>query len=159
MSLAKIKKGDTVIYRMFSGIAVSVNEVIAADEKTITIQKKDGTKVKLSRKTGKQISPKAKSERFANFITEDDGSFKPSGRAAQKGKNKTTLPPKTKGKAKPEPDDDEIEDEEEPEEKPAKKATKKTEKKPEKKPSKPAKKPAKAEEEEEDFDEEEYEEE
>lgn len=150
MSLANLKKGDTVILHMFTGIAVGVKEVLAADKSTVTIETRIG-KAKFSRKTGKQVEPEAKSERFANYITEDDGSYVPKGdKATSKKKAKKADDKKATKKAKSKPaDDEEDEDEtEEPEERPAKKS---------KKASKPAKKSKK--DKDEDFDEDEFEEE
>ena len=140
MSLANLKKGDTVILHMFTGIAVGVKEVLAADKNTVTLETRIG-KAKFSRKTGKQVESKAKQDRFANYITEDDGSYEPSGAQAKtsKKKSKKTEDKKSKTKAKAaevEEDEDEAEDEEV-EEAPAKKTkSKKTAKKPAKK-SKP----------------------
>ena len=159
MSLANLKKGDTVILHMFTGIAVGVKEVLAADKNTVTLETRIG-KAKFSRKTGKQVEPKAKQERFANYITEDDGSYEPSGAQAKASKKKAKKTEdkksKTKAKAKAaevEEDEDEAEDEEV-EEAPAKKTkSKKTAKKPAKK-----SKPVEDEDDEED-DDEEYEEE
>lgn len=76
MSLATIKKGDTVILHMFTGIAVAVKEVVDADKATITVETNKGL-TKFSRKTSKQIEPEVSNERFANYLTEDDGSFVP----------------------------------------------------------------------------------
>ena len=155
MSLANLKKGDTVILHMFTGIAVGVKEVLAADKNTVTLETRIG-KAKFSRKTGKQVEPKAKQDRFANYITEDDGSYEPSGAQAKtsKKKSKKTEDKKSKTKAKAaEVEEDEAEDEEV-EEAPAKKTkSKKTAKKPAKK-----SKPVEDEDDEED-DDEEYEEE
>ena len=159
MSLANLKKGDTVILHMFTGIAVGVKEVLAADKNTVTLETRIG-KAKFSRKTGKQVEPKAKQDRFANYITEDDGSYEPSGAQAKASKkeSKKTEDKKSKTKAKAkaaevEEDEDEAEDEEV-EEAPAKKTkSKKTAKKPAKK-----SKPVEDEDDEED-DDEEYEEE
>lgn len=157
MSLANLKKGDTVILHMFTGIAVGVKEVLAADKTTVTLETRVG-KAKFSKKTGKQVEPKAKSERFANYITEDDGSYQPAEKSAPKKKSKKdeVKKPAKKVKAKPEPEDDEEEEEDEVEEapKPAKKTKKTASKAPAKKPKK---KPEP--EEDEDFDEDEYEEE
>lgn len=141
MSLANLKKGDTVILHMFTGIAVGVKEVLAADKNTVTLETRIG-KAKFSRKTGKQVEPKAKQDRFANYITEDDGSYEPTGAQAKTSK--------TKAKAKAaEVEEDEDEEEEPP--RPAKKSKGK---------KKPAKKPQpKPEEDEEEDDDEEYEEE
>lgn len=102
MSLANLKKGDTVILHMFTGIAVGVKEVLAADKTTVTLETRIG-KAKFSRKTGKQVEPKAKQERFANFITEDDGSYEPSGAQAKTSKKKS----------KPQPEEEEDEDDDE----------------------------------------------
>lgn len=143
MSLANIKKGDTVILHMFTGIAVGVKEVVAADKATITVETAKG-KTKFSRKTSKQIEPEVSNERYCNYITEDDGSFVP--RTPAKKPSKT----KTKVKTKVEED---IEDDEE-EIKPVKKSKTKAAEKPAKK-SKTKTKPV----EEDDFDEDEYEEE
>ena len=148
MSLANLKKGDTVILHMFTGIAVGVKEVLAADKTTVTLETRVG-KAKFSKKTGKQVEPQAKSERFANYITEDDGSYQPAEKATSKKKAKKAedKKPAKKTKAKPEPEEDE-EEEEAPKPKKASKA-------PAKKAPKSKKKPAPAE----DFDEDEYEEE
>lgn len=145
MSLANIKKGDTVILHMFTGIAVGVKEVVAADKATITVETAKG-KTKFSRKTSKQIEPEVSNERYANYLTEDDGSFVP------RTPNKKAAKPKTKVKTKVEEDIEDDEDEEEI--KPVKKSkTKATEKSAKK--SKAKAKPV----EEDDFDEDEYEEE
>ena len=147
MSLANLKKGDTVILHMFTGIAVGVKEVLAADKTTVTLETRVG-KAKFSKKTGKQVEPQAKSERFANYITEDDGSYQPAEKPASKKKAKKAedKKPAKKAKAKPEPEEDEDEEEEEaPKPKKASKAPKSK------------KKPAPAEDE--DFDEDDYEEE
>ena len=156
MSLTNLKKGDKVILHMFTGIAVNCTPIIAMDGKTITIEKKDGTKVKFSKKTGKQVEPPCKSDRFANYITEDDGSYQPAEKAPSKKKVKKAddKKPSKKVKAKPEPEEDEDEDEVEEAPKPAKKTKKTTSKAPAKK-SKKKPEP----EEDEDFDEDEYEEE
>lgn len=155
MSLANLKKGDTVILHMFTGIAVGVKEVLAADKNTVTLETRIG-KAKFSRKTGKQVEPKAKQDRFANYITEDDGSYEPTGAQAKtsKKKSKNTENKKSKTKAKAKAAEVEEEDEEDEEEEPPRPAKKSKGKK------KPAKKPQpKPEEDEEEDDDEEYEEE
>jgi outer membrane biosynthesis protein TonB len=130
--LAGIKKGSKVILHMFTGIPVSLTEVIAVDKKTATIEKKDGTKIKLSLKTGKQVEPECKSEKYANFITLDDGSYDPAKRTASK--KKKAEKPKTK-KAK-----EEVEDEDEDEEVETPKKSKKAKKSEPEKPKKKSKK-------------------
>lgn len=155
MSLANLKKGDTVILHMFTGIAVGIKEVLAADKNTVTLETRIG-KAKFSRKTGKQVEPKAKQDRFANYITEDDGSYEPTGAQAKtsKKKSKNTENKKSKTKAKAKAAEVEEEDEEDEEEEPPRPAKKSKGKK------KPAKKPQpKPEEDEEEDDDEEYEEE
>lgn len=131
-TVADLKKGDNVIMKGFTGMKLGVFPVVEATEKSVTIAKKDGTKVKFSRKTGKQISGIVEGkEKFANSIMPDDGSYvAPERKApAKKADAKTT---KSKAKAKvEEPEDDEDEEEEEEEVKPAKKS---------KKPAKKAKK-------------------
>lgn len=154
MSLNNLKKGDTVILHMFTGVAVGVKEVLAADKTTVTLETRIG-KAKFSKKTGKQIEPQAKSERFANYITEDDGSYQPAEKTASKKKTKKAEDKKPSKKAKPEPEGDEAEEEDEVEEapKPAKKTKKTASKAPAKKTTKKKPEP------DEDFDEDEYEEE
>lgn len=150
MSLANLKKGDTVILHMFTGIAVGVKEVLAADKTTVTLETRIG-KAKFSKKTGKQVEPKAKQDRFANYITEDDGSYVPTGaKTPSKKKAKKAEDKKASKKAKPEPEEEDEDEDEGPEERPAKKS---------KKASKPAKKSKKSKEDDEDFDEEDFEEE
>ena len=149
MSLANLKKGDTVILHMFTGIAVGVKEVLAADKATVTLETRIG-KAKFSKKTGKQVEPKAKQERFANYITEDDGSYVPTGaKTPSKKKAKKAEDKKPSKKAKPEPEDEDEDEDEEPEERPAKKSKKTA--------AKPAKKSKKTKDE--DFDEDDFEEE
>lgn len=116
MSLSNLKKGDTVILRMFTGIAVGVKEVLAADKSTVTLETRIG-KAKFSRKTGKQIEPKAKNDRFANYITEDDGSYEPVKKGSKKKAKKANDKNVKKGKSKP-VDEDEDDDEDNPEVKP-----------------------------------------
>lgn len=150
MSFTNLKKGDTVILHMFTGIAVGVKEIVAADKNTITLETRIG-KAKFSKKTGKQIEPKAKQERFTNYITEDDGSYEPARKKANKKKAKKADDKKVKkSKSKPVDDEDE-DDEDEPEVKPkAKKSKVKAKPKAKKKPDP---------DEDEEIDEEEYEEE
>lgn len=118
--LKNLKKGDTVILHMFTGLATAVKEIVAADAKTVTIETRIG-KTKFSKKDGIQIEPAPKSPKYANFITEDDGSFVP----PVKGKKKDEKPVK---KATKKAKDEEPEEEEEAEA-PAPKKAKKVEKK------------------------------
>ena len=115
-----LKKGDKVILHMFTGCPTAVKGIISADKTTITIDTVKGEMV-FSRKTGKQIDPEPSAERYANFITEDDGSFVPPQR-------KKAAKPAKKSAAKAETEVEEEEEEEEEEPKPKKSA--KTKKKP-----------------------------
>ncbi len=117
--MLNVKKGDTVILHMFTGIPVGVKQVIKADKKTFTIVTGKGDTV-FDKKTGYQLEPECKSDRYRNYCTEDDGSFE------DYRKGKATKPAKkTAKKAKVEEEDEEDE-----EERPAKK---KSSKKPAKK--------------------------
>lgn len=154
VNLSNVKKGDKVILYLFTGLACSVKEVLKADKNTITIETNRGLSV-FSRKTGKMIEPEVKSERFASYITPDDGSFVPNSEKSSKKKAKKAEDKKVKkGKSKPVDDEDE-DDEDEPEVKPKAKKAAKPAKKSKAKPK--AKKPDPDEDEE--IDEEEYEEE
>lgn len=133
-NLANVKKGDTVILHMFTGLAVNNPTVEKVDKTTITVQTNKGTTV-FSKKTGKQIEPECKSEKYANFLTEDDGSYDPEKRTKAKKKaadKKKAAPTPTKeakvSKKKAVEVEDEDDDEEE-EEAPVKKAVVKKKKK------------------------------
>lgn len=76
VSIAKVKKGNTVILCAFTGMKIGVKDVTAADKNTVTIATDKGELV-FDRKTAKQIEPEPKAARFANFIIEDDGSYVP----------------------------------------------------------------------------------
>lgn len=106
MSLASLKKGDTVILKMFTGCPVGVKTILAADKTTLTIETGKGDTV-FSKKTGKQIEPAPSQDKYANFVVEDDGSFVPPNK--KKSKKKET-PKKSKKKSKPEPEEEEDED-------------------------------------------------
>lgn len=118
MSLKDVKKGDSVILKGFTGIKLGVFEAVKATENTITLEKKDGTLMVFSRKSGKQTNVEEGKERYANSIMEDDGSYVPPQRKKKaaddeepKAKKKTAK--KAKKKEEPEEeleDDDEFED-------------------------------------------------
>lgn len=122
--MLNVKKGDTVILHMFTGIPVGVKQVIKADKNTFTLATRKGDTV-FDKKTGYQIEPECKSDRYRNYCTEDDGSFEDyrKGKAAKPAK-KTSKKASTK-KAKVEDDDDEEDEEERPAKKSSKKSTKK----------------------------------
>lgn len=123
-TIAKVKKGDTVMLCMFTGMRVGPKEVVACDKDTVTISRNKKGNVTFSRKTGKQLKPMPKNERFASYIEEDDGTYVHPTQKKKKPAKKSTTKKATK-KAKPEPEGEE-EDAEEKDEQPAsKKATKK----------------------------------
>jgi hypothetical protein len=138
MSIANLKKGDSVILKGFTGIKLGVFQVSAATKKTVTILKKNGDEMIFDRKTGKQVNVEEGKEKYANSIMEDDGSYvAPATRGASKKKaaKKPTKPEPVEEDEEDEEDEDEDEEEEEP--KPVKKPGKKTAK------AAPAKKPSK----------------
>ena len=144
MSLAKIKKGNTVIMCGFTGMKLGVYPVVKADTKVITIEKADGSEVEFDRKSGKQLNPK--NPAYANIIIEDDGSYvnprdirkatKAKQEKAEMRKKAAEAAKAKKKKAKEEADEEELEEDEEgeaPKKKPAKskKPSKKKVKEPE----------------------------
>lgn len=122
--MLNVKKGDTVILHMFTGIPVGVKQVIKADKNTFTLATRKGNTV-FDKKTGYQIEPECKSDRYRNYCTEDDGSFEDyrKGKATKPAK-KTAKKTSTK-KAKVEEEDDEEPEEERPAKKSPKKSVKK----------------------------------
>ena len=162
-SLAKVKKGDTVMLCMFTGLRAGPKEVIACDSKTITIDRKKKGEAVFDRKTGKLIKPKPDNDRYASYIEEDDGTFVHPMHKDKKSKSKKAAKKATK-KAKPEPEVEEEEiEEEEVEETPApkKKSTKAATKKkpaPKKKPEPEPEEDDEDEDEDDDFDDDDFEE-
>lgn len=73
--MLNLEKGDKVILKGFTGIKLGVFEVARVTDKTVTVLKKDGSKMIFSKKTGKQINVEEGKERFANSIMENDGSY------------------------------------------------------------------------------------
>lgn len=138
--ISKVKKGDTVMLCMFTGLRAGPKEVIACDSKTITISRKKRGEAVFDRKTGKLIKPKPDNERYASYIEEDDGTFV---HPMHKTKNKKKASKKSSKaatkKAKPEPEVEEDEEDVEVEETPAPK--KKASKPSTKKKAAPKKKP------------------
>lgn len=87
--MLNVSKGDKVILKGFTGIKLGVFEVEKATEKTVTVLKKDGSKMIFSRKTGKQTNVEEGKEKYANSIMEDDGSYvKPNTRKKTSKKSK-----------------------------------------------------------------------
>lgn len=120
--MLNVEKGDKVILKGFTGIKLGVFEVAKATDKTVTVMKKDGSKMIFSKKTGKQTNVEEGKERYANSIMEDDGSYT----APERGKKKTSTKKASK-KAKVEEPEEVVEEiEEYVEEEEPKKAKKKT---------------------------------
>lgn len=72
-----MKKGEKVILHMFTGVAIAVKEIVDTTKDTITIKNNKGGNLVFDKKTLKQIDPAPKTPKFANYLTEDDGSFVP----------------------------------------------------------------------------------
>lgn len=83
----KVKVGDKVIMKGFTGIKLGIFEIADADAKSVTIFKKDGSELIFSKKTGKQINCEEGKERYANSIMEDDGSYVAPNRGKRKKKD------------------------------------------------------------------------
>ena len=134
MSIANLKKGDSVILKGFTGIKLGVFQVTAATKKTVTILKKNGDEMIFDRKTGKQTNVEEGKEKYANSIMEDDGSYvAPATRGASKKSAKKTPAKKTPAPVEADEDDDEDDDDDEEldeEPKPTKKTPKKSAAKP-----------------------------
>lgn len=127
------KKGDSVLLHGFTGMKLGVYKVTGATKTEITIEKADGTELVFSRKTGKQLNVAEGKERYANYITEDDGSYENPLEKARKSSKKSSKKASSKAKKAEEVEEDiDEDDEEEAPKKPAKKA-KKSSKKPAKK--------------------------
>lgn len=115
MSLKDVKKGDSVIVKGFTGIKLGVFPVTKATEKSITVEKKDGSLMIFSKKDGKQTNVEEGKERYANSVMEDDGSYVQPHRGKKTKKDEDKKPAK-KSKKQAEPDDvdeEEFEDEDE----------------------------------------------
>lgn len=107
MSLKNIKKGDTVIVKGFTGIKLGVFTVAKATEKTITVEKKDGSLMIFSKKDGRQTNVEEGKEKYANSVMENDGSYVKPNSGGRK-KKKAAKPAKPAKKPEPE----EVEEEE-----------------------------------------------
>lgn len=130
MSLADIKKGETVVLIGFTGIRLAEVQVSAADKKSITITKKDGKELVFDRKTGAQTNVVEGKEKYANSISTVEDAPAPKAKKpaakAEKPAAAKKAPAKKPAKVE-EPEEDEEEEEEEPA--PKKKAAKKPAKK------------------------------
>ena len=110
MSLKSIKKGDSVIVKGFTGIKLGVFTVAKATEKSITVEKKDGSLMIFSKKDGKQTNVEEGKERYANSVMEDDGSYVQPHRG-KKTKKSAKKPAKKSEPAKEVEEDEDFEDE------------------------------------------------
>ena len=111
MSLKNIKKGDSVIVKGFTGIKLGVFKVAKATEKSITVEKKDGSLMIFSKKDGKQTNVEEGKERYANSVMEDDGSYVQPHRGKKTKKEDKKPAKKPKKQAEPDDvDDEEFED-------------------------------------------------
>lgn len=126
--MLKVKKGDKVIVKGFTGIKLGVFEVDSATKKTITVLKKNGDEMVFDKKTGKQVNVEEGKEKYANSAMEDDGSFVPPTRGGKKKSKKEDKPVAKKSKKEePEDEEDDVDDEdEEPAPKKSKKPVKKS---------------------------------
>lgn len=88
MSLEKIKKGDTVILKSFTGIKLGVFDVTKATKEEISIERKNGLVMIFDRETGKQKNPEKGKENYASSIVENDGSYVAPKRGRRKRKRK-----------------------------------------------------------------------
>lgn len=98
---------------MFTGLKAGIKEVTKVDKKTVTVLDNKGKELVFDAKTLKQISPAPKSEKWANYIIADDGSYVPKKRPRKPKKQE-----KVSGVTKAEPvvetwDDDDDFDEDE----------------------------------------------
>ena len=128
-TLAKVKKGETVMLCVFTGMKIGPKEVTTCDKSTITIHHKKKGDMTFSRKTGKLIKPLPENPKFSSFIVEDDGTFVRPTRKGSKNKVKEEVKEepvkKTKKTKKTKPEPEEVEEDKTPVKK-----TKKTAKKP-----------------------------
>lgn len=113
--MLKVKKGDSVILKGFTGIKLGVFQVASATKKTVTLNKRNGDEMVFDRATGKQLNMEEGKEKYANSIMEDDGSFvapSTAGAKRKKAAKADKAPKKDKKATKPvEPEDEELEDE------------------------------------------------
>jgi hypothetical protein len=130
MSLAEVKKGEKVALIGFTGIRLTDVEVTAVSKTEIKCEKKDGSEMVFSKKTGVQTN--AKNEKYANSImTLEDA---PENKERKKPVKKDN---KKAGKKGAEIEDVTDEEEEEIKDTKKKKEDKKVDKKADKKKKKP----------------------
>jgi hypothetical protein len=69
-SLAKIKKGDKVVILGFTGIMLSITEVIEATSNTLTVLKKDGSEMIFDKTT--RLQTNSNNPKYANKVVHID---------------------------------------------------------------------------------------
>lgn len=67
-NLEKVKKGDTVVMLGFTGMNLGKFTVAGATKTELSIEAKNGSTLKFSRKSGKQVNVEEGKERYANRI-------------------------------------------------------------------------------------------
>ncbi len=133
-NLKNQKKGDKVILRLFTGAFVGAKEIVKADANYIYLETRVGL-AKFSRKTGKQVDPQPKNEKYASYIEEYDAAVEEEGikKRGLNTKKAETKPakkaPKKAAKVEEPEEIEDVEDDEEEEAPAPKKATKKVAKK------------------------------
>lgn len=81
-----MKQGDKVILHMFTGVSIALKEIVKETSGSFVIKDNNGNDLVFDKNTLKQIKPAPKKDRFANYITEDDGSFVPKPKKEKKPK-------------------------------------------------------------------------
>jgi hypothetical protein len=101
----KARKGDAVVLHLHTGVPIGLKEILGQTEDAVFIWIKRKGEVLFDKETGRQIDPLPKNPRFANYITEDDGSYQPKGERVAKGVEmlKKKRPKKRKPKPPEEP--------------------------------------------------------
>lgn len=89
-----MKQGDKVILHMFTGVAISLKEIVMETSGSYILKDASGNDLVFDKKSLKQVKPAPKKERFANYITEDDGSYVPKSKPEKKPKPKKEIPKK-----------------------------------------------------------------
>lgn len=89
-----MKQGDNVILHMFTGVSIALKPIVLETSGTFVIKDNSGNDLVFDKTTLKQIKPAPKKERFANYITEDDGSFVPKTKPKKEKKPKKEIPKK-----------------------------------------------------------------
>lgn len=87
-TLKKLEKGDSVILCAFTGMKMAKYAISEADDKTITVKKKDGKLLIFDKETGKQKNVAKGKERYACSIVPDDGTYSPPNSANRRKKSK-----------------------------------------------------------------------